>query len=204
MKHGIRKLALVLVLALLLSTAALAAGATVEIKDVATGGSVAFHEGSTTQLTVKKSDAQEGGMYLVLVLAGKEDDGKPLVPTAKNILYINQTTATEDGPVTFDNVYPSAIKDSTVYLSGTGLTGLTKMGEIELLVQYGDINEDEIINVTDVLILLRYISNLPNDTFTENQKTAANVSGDDVINATDALLILKYIAGNIFAFPVEG
>ena len=192
MKHGIRKLALVLVLALLLSTAALAAGATVEIKDVATGGSVAFHEGSTTQLTVTKSNAQEGGMYLVLVLAGKEDDGKPLVPTAKNILYINQTTATEDDTVTVDNVYPSAIKDSTVYLSGTGLTGLTKMGFIDLLVMLGDVDGSGLINGGDATALLRYIAKL--DSLDNSALLAADIDHSGAVNGGDATILLRYIA----------
>ena len=201
MKHGIRKLALVLVLALLLSTAALAAGATVEIKDVATGGSVAFHEGSTTQLTVTKSDAQEGGMYLVLVLAGKEDDRKPLVPTAKNILYINQTTATEDGTVTFDNVYPSAIKDSTVYLSGTGLTGLTKMGSIDLLVMLGDVDGSGTVSAFDATKVLQYCAHIAG---VDINTDAAKVNVGDQISAYNATLILQYVAHTITKFPAEG
>ena len=201
MKHGIRKLALVLVLALLLSTAALAAGATVEIKDVAAGGSVAFHEGSTTQLTVTKSDAQEGGMYLVLVLAGKEDDGKPLVPTAKNILYINQTTATEDGTVTFDNVYPSAIKDSTVYLSGTGLDGLTKMGFIDLLAMLGDVDGSGTVSAYDATKVLQYCAHIAG---VEINIDAAKVNVGDQISAYNATLILQYVAHTITKFPAEG
>lgn len=193
MKHGIRKLALVLVLALLLSTAALAAGATVEIKDVATGGSVAFHEGSTTQLTVTKSDAQEGGMYLVLVLAGKEDDGTPLVPTASNILYINQTTADSSGSVTFDNVYPSAIKDSTVYLSGTGLTGLTKMGFIDLNVTLGDVDGDERITISDAIKILQHLVDKVN--LTGDSLLAADVNGDQVVDISDAIKILQKLVG---------
>lgn len=200
MKHGIRKLALVLVLALLLSTAALAAGATVEIKDVAKGGSVAFHEGSTTQLTVTKSDAQEGGMYLVLVLAGKED-GKPLVPTAKNILYINQTTATEDGTVTFDNVYPSAIKDSTVYLSGTGLSGLTKMGFIDLLVMLGDVDGSGTVSAFDATKVLQYCAHIAG---VDINTDAAKVNVGDQISAYNATLILQYVAHTITKFPAEG
>ena len=201
MKHGIRKLALVLVLALLLSTAALAAGATVEIKDVAAGGSVAFHEGSTTQLTVTKSDAQEGGMYLVLVLAGKEDDGTPLVPTARNILYINQTTVTGDGTVTFDNVYPSAIKDSTVYLSGTGLTGLTKMGFIDLLVMLGDVDGSGTVSAFDATKVLQYCAHIAG---VDINTDAAKVNVGDQISAYNATLILQYVAHTITKFPAEG
>ena len=200
MKHGIRKLALVLVLALLLSTAALAAGATVEIKDVAANGTVAFHPNSTTQLTVTKTDAQNGGMYLVLVLAGAEgDDGTPLVPTESNILYINQTTADSSGSVTFDNVYPSAIKDSTVYLSGTGLTGLTKMGFIDLNVTLGDVDGNSELEVYDALLVLQKGTGLI--TMTEEQELAADVNGDGSVDQYDALLILQKAVGLIENFP---
>ena len=194
MKHGIRKLALVLVLALLLSTAALAAGATVEIKDVAKGGSVAFHEGSTTQLTVTKNDAQEGGMYLVLVLAGKEDeDGTPLVPTARNILYINQTTADSSGSVTFDNVYPSSLVDSTVYLSGTRLDGLTKMGFIDLLVMLGDVDGNQAIQIGDAAMLMRYIAKI-DTSLSEEALAAADIDGNGAVQIGDAALLMRYIA----------
>lgn len=194
MKHGIRKLALVLVLALLLSTAALAAEATVEIKDVATNGTVAFHPNSTTQLTVTKTDAQNGGMYLVLVLAGAEgDDGTPLVPTASNILYINQATATGDGTVTFDNVYPSTIKDSTVYLSGTGLTGLTKMGFIDLLVMLGDVDGNQAIQIGDAAMLMRYIAKI-DTSLSEEALAAADIDGNGAVQIGDAALLMRYIA----------
>lgn len=193
MKHGIRKLALVLVLALLLSTAALAAEATVEIKDVATNGTVAFHPNSTTQLTVTKTDAQNGGMYLVLVLAGAEgDDGTPLVPNASNILYINQTTASGN-TVTFDNVYPSAIKDSTVYLSGTGLDGLTKMGFIDLNVTLGDVDGDERITISDAIKILQHLVDKVN--LTGDSLLAADVNGDQVVDISDAIKILQKLVG---------
>ena len=139
MKHGIRKLALVLVLALLLSTAALAADKAT-VTPVNNNVTLEFKDESQNNLRLTTQQTSNG-MYLVLVLAGEEgDDGTPLVPTESNILYINQTTADSSGSVTFDNVYPSTIKDSTVYLSGTGLTGLTKMGSTDLLVMLGDVD----------------------------------------------------------------
>ena len=154
MKHRVRKLALLLVLALLLSTLALAADkATVT---PANGAVLEFIDSSQNNLTLTQTGVTDGGMYLVLVLAGEEKDGVPLVPTENNILYINQTTADETGTVTFDNVYPSSIKDSTVYLSGTGLDGLTKMGFIDLLVKLGDLDGDGSISAFDATRVLQY------------------------------------------------
>lgn len=198
MKHGIRKLALVLVLALVLSTAALAAGkATVTPES---GVTLAFKDESQNNLRLTTQKTPDG-MYLVLVLAGEEgDDGTPLVPTASNILYINQATATEDGTVTFENVYPSAIKDSTVYLSGTGLTGLTKMGFIDLKVTLGDVDGNSELEVYDALLVLQKGTGLI--TMTEEQELAADVNGDGSVDQYDALLILQKAIGLIAEFPV--
>ena len=199
MKHGIRKLALVLVLALLLSTAALAADkATVTPES---GVTLAFKDESQNNLTLTTQKTPDG-MYLVLVLAGEEgDDGTPLVPTESNILYINQTTADSSGSVTFDNVYPSTIKDSTVYLSGTGLTGLTKMGSIDLLVMLGDVDGSGTVSAFDATKVLQYCAHIAG---VDINTDAAKVNVGDQISAYNATLILQYVAHTITKFPAEG
>ena len=198
MKHGIRKLALVLVLALLLSTAALAADKAT-VTPVNNNVTLEFKDESQNNLRLTTQQTSNG-MYLVLVLAGEEgDDGTPLVPTESNILYINQTTADSSGSVTFDNVYPSAIKDSTVYLSGTGLTGLTKMGFIDLKVTPGDVDGNSELEVYDALLVLQKGTGLI--TMTEEQELAADVNGDGSVDQYDALLILQKAVGLIENFP---
>lgn len=189
MKHKVRKLALVLALALLLSTLALAADkATVT---PANGAVLEFIDSSQNNLTLTQTGVTDGGMYLVLVLAGEEKDGVPLVPTENNILYINQTTANGDS-VAFDNVYPSSIKDSTVYLSGTGLDGLTKMGEIDLKVMLGDSDGNGTINIGDVTALLRFLSGRGDS---EINQAAADVDGNGEVNVGDATRLLRHLAG---------
>lgn len=197
MKHKVRKLALVLALALLLSTLALAADkATVT---PANGAVLEFIDSSQNNLTLTQTGVTDGGMYLVLVLAGEEKDGVPLVPTENNILYINQTTANGDS-VAFDNVYPSSIKDSTVYLSGTGLDGLTKMGFIDLLVKLGDLDGDGSISAFDATRVLQYCANIEGIEINED---AAKVDKSGQISAYCATLILQYVAHNITQFPAE-
>ena len=187
MKHKVRKLALVLALALLLSTLALAADkATVT---PANGAVLGFVDSSQNNLRLTKTGLTPGGMYLVLVLKGTDT-----VPTESNILYINQATADEKGTVTFDNVYPSSLVDSTVYLSGTGLDGLTKMGFIDLQVMLGDVNGDNIIDVGDAIVLLRYIAGLESEIGAE-ALAAADVNGDNIIDVGDAMELLRNIAG---------
>lgn len=197
MKHRVRKLALLLVLALLLSTLALAADkATVTPVN---GAVLEFIDSSQNNLTLTQTGVTDGGMYLVLVLAGEEKDGVPLVPTENNILYINQTTANGDS-VAFDNVYPSSIKDSTVYLSGTGLDGLTKMGFIDLLVKLGDLDGDGSISAFDATRVLQYCANIDGIEINED---AAKVDKSGQISAYCATLILQYVAHNITQFPAE-
>ena len=198
MKHGIRKLALVLVLALLLSTAALAADKAT-VTPVNNNVTLEFKDESQNNLRLTTQQTSNG-MYLVLVLAGEEgDDGTPLVPTESNILYINQTTADSSGSVTFDNVYPSTIKDSTVYLSGTDLDGLTKMGFIDLNVTLGDVDGNSELEVYDALLVLQKGTGLI--TMTEEQELAADVNGDGSVDQYDALLILQKAVGLIENFP---
>ena len=187
MKHKVRKLALVLALALLLSTLALAADANAEIIQVEDSSISLQFNANNLSMTLTKTGLTRGGMYLVLVLKGTDT-----VPTESNILYINQATADGDGTVTFDNVYPSSIKDSTVYLSGTGLDGLTKMGEIDLKVMLGDSDGNGTINIGDVTALLRFLSGRGDS---EINQAAADVDGNGEVNVGDATRLLRHLAG---------
>ena len=190
MKHKVRKLALVLALALLLSTLALAADANAEIIQVEDSSISLQFNANNLSMTLTKTGLTSGGMYLVLVLMGTDT-----VPTESNILYINQATADEKGTVTFDNVYPSSLVDSTVYLSGTGLDGLTKMGFIDLQVMLGDVNEDGDINTIDVTRILRALAGALE--LSENEISAGDVNGDGKVNTIDVTRLLKYLAGQI-------
>ena len=187
MKHKVRRLALVLALALLLSTLALAADANAEIVPVEDPSITLRFNANNLSMTLTKTGLTPGGMYLVLVLKGTDT-----VPTESNILYINQTTADETGTVTFGNVYPSSIKDSTVYLSGTGLDGLTKMGEIDLKVMLGDSDGNGTINIGDVTALLRFLSGRGDS---EINQAAADVDGNGEVNVGDATRLLRHLAG---------
>lgn len=187
MKHRVRKLALLLVLALLLSTLALAAEPNAEIKDVTQNCTIGFNANNQS-MTLKATGLTGNGMYLVLVLKGEET-----VPTESNILYINQATADESGTVIFDNIYPSSLVDSTVYLSGTGLDGLTKMGSIDLKVMLGDVTGDGEVKVGDATAILRYLVDL--EQFSSDQIAAADVTGDGLVKVADATKILRYLVG---------
>lgn len=188
MKHKVRKLALVLALALLLSTLALAADANAEIVPVEDPSITLRFNANNLSMTLTKTGLTPGGMYLVLALKGTDT-----VPTESNILYINQATADEKGTVTFDNVYPSSLVDSTVYLSGTRLAGLTKMGSVDLKVMLGDVTGDGEVKVGDATAILRYLVDL--EQFSSDQIAAADVTGDGLVKVADATKILRYLVG---------
>ena len=61
--------------------------------------------------------ANAGGQYLIIMLAGADKETMP-DPTKNKILYVNQTAADSEGKVVFDNVYPTTVEDSVIWLTG--------------------------------------------------------------------------------------
>ena len=55
----------------------------------------------------------------------------------------------------------------------------------------GDINQDLIINILDIVLLINFI--LSNDTPTDSQFFAADVNSDNIINILDIVLIVNII-----------
>lgn len=66
----------------------------------------------------------------------------------------------------------------------------------------GDINQDNIINASDALCVLKHSAKLTL-IVDESLLVAADVNSDTLIDAVDALLILKYSAHLIESFPSE-
>ena len=150
-----------------------------------------FYEGAV-KVEVTYSSVTSGKYYLVLAL----NDGTA-VPTASNIVYIDQDT----GKAEF-TVYPSSLESGKtygIYLSSNDgtLSSLTKVASFQYYMPYklGDVNDDGSIRVDDALLLLNYVAQ--NTTLTSNQLAAAEVTGDGIVRVDDALKILNLIAGNI-------
>ena len=59
---------------------------------------------------------------------------------------------------------------------------------------FGDVNNDFIVNIQDIILVIGYI--LGNDNPTENQFYASDVNGDQIINVLDIMLILDIIFEN--------
>ncbi len=65
----------------------------------------------------------------------------------------------------------------------------------------GDVNNDGVIDIRDVVLVQRYI--LGYQTLTAAQLTAADVNGDGVVNVIDANLIMQFVQGHIHSFPTH-
>ena len=142
-------------------------------------------------LELEYSKATNGGMYLVLVLS---EEG---VPTAENILYVNQATA--DGTtVAFDNIYPMEIPEqaSYVYMAGTGLA-YSQMAKINpkgsaVVGLKGDVNEDGIVDIVDLQRLFAHLNG-------SNQLTnlaAGDVNSDGTVDIVDLQRLFAHLNGS--------
>ena len=196
MKNLKRVLSLLVVLSLMMCMSAMA-GEIESITEKAAGvtaepltGNVAFE--------LQYSEVTDGGMYLILVLS---EDG---VPTADNILYVNQGTA-GDGKVAFDNVYPKEIPEtaSFVYMSGTDMA-YSKLAKVNPKVaaatgMKGDVNLDGKVDMTDAIKLLRHTLGI--EVITDNTALVnGEVTGNTSLDMQDCIKILRYYLGIIITF----
>lgn len=81
------------------------------------------------------------------------------------------------------------------YDAAGNITSIQQQGSVT----YGDVNGADGINITDAVLVLKYITN-PTLSI---DLTAADVNGVDSINITDAVLILKHITNPDVPFPAE-
>ena len=69
------------------------------------------------------------------------------------------------------------------------------MGAFEWSSTYlGDINQDGLINISDIVILVAFL--LDSYSFTPEQQILANINGDEDVNVIDIVLIVQLILGN--------
>lgn len=184
MKKYTKVLALALALTLLLSMNVFAADVGYTV--TATGGSGAEATDATAENFDLTAPAETGKMYLLLVLDASKDQG---IPTASNILYVNQATASGSA-VFFDNVYPSKIVDSNIYLAGgPALTQIALLDAADPEYPFGDINKDKRVNIQDVIRLLNHVnkSNKLADT------TGCDINSDTRVNIQDVIRLLNHV-----------
>ena len=120
--------------------------------------------------------------------------------------YINQYDGQASGTYSF-KLSQTDYNDDSIIIVKIGGTGVTtpdaKSYSLKTApgVVYGDVNMDTDINAGDAILVMQYAAGKTE--LSDDQKTAADVSGTDGINAGDAILIMQYDAGKITNFPVE-
>lgn len=184
MKKYTRVLALALALTMLMGMSVFAADYTVPGKEGT--GTSAVIDGDAFNLT---TNAEDGEMYLLLVLAGDA-----VLPDKDNILYVNQETADGD-TVTFENVYPKSIANSTIYLAGGNLDGLTPIGTVEVNGLKGDINLDTFADSTDLNILFNVVMGYAEEELSGTPEWAADMNEDTYVDSTDLNMLFNFVMG---------
>lgn len=137
----------------------------------------------------------QGSQYLLLVLRDQK------VPTEKNIVYINQAAAGEDGKLAFtgsDAAYPMTMTSGTyyVYLVGDGKTFAPAASfTYEAGYTLGDVDGNGKVNINDALELLNFLAE--KTVLEGNNLKAADVDKTGAVNINDALKLLNYLAEKI-------
>lgn len=200
MKKLLRTLLLAAALTALLCVSALAADSTVSITGqngatltpkTAADAPITANADGKYENAVKfdvNATGTKGSQYLLLVLRDQK------VPTERNIVYINQAAAGENGKLAFtgsDAAYPMTMTSGTyyVYLVGDGKTFAPAASfTYEAGYTLGDVNNDGKINALDAILILRAAVDLTN--LNDVQEKAADMNGDGRVNALDAIEVL--------------
>lgn len=212
MKKLLRTLLLAAALTALLCVNALAADSAVSITDqtgatltpkTAEGETITKKDGkyeNAVKFDVNATGTQ-GSQYLLLVLRDQN------VPTEKNIVYINQAAAGEDGKLAFtgsDAAYPMTMTSGTyyVYLVGDGKSFNAAKADASFTYEagytLGDVDGNGRIQALDALCVLKHVANV--EMLNATGKLAADVDNNGKIQALDALTILQFVAGVIPKF----
>lgn len=145
----------------------------------------------TEKVGMTVSNTTDGNQYLAFVL--KDGSG---VPTASNIVYIDQVQAS--GTSANFNLYPSSLASGTkyhIYLSSNETTGgnLKEVGSFEYYAPYklGYVDDDDKITATDAQWILQMV--VQKRAATDTQRLAADVDGDQKLTATDAQWLLQVV-----------
>jgi hypothetical protein len=115
-------------------------------------------------------------------------------PTYSSMTYmVVSQTYTASSPVTpYGSLcnYKFTGNPSGSLLSSTSHTGITFQ-----LIYPGDVNQDNMLNSSDLTLLLQYIAN-PSANVSNAGKVAADCNGDGVVNNVDATLLSRVLAGD--------
>ncbi len=158
--------------------------------EITTPGGTHYADPAYFNVTYKNDGIKQGSQYILLMVSG---DGKQI--TQSTIRYINQT-ASENGTISFDKVYPDTIANSVILLAGDNLgdTLPLTLATITTGRRRGDVNDDGNIDITDVIRILQHIAKM--SPLSEEQLIYAKVTGSAGadVDISDVIRILQHIA----------
>ncbi|MBQ4465201.1 MAG: cellulase family glycosylhydrolase [Oscillospiraceae bacterium] len=139
------------------------------------------------------------------------EDGKFIsldhaIPVGKNGISLSEyygsaPTPTEPKTTTEPTTENSEPEETTGPMPTTEPTTEPTSQNPATSVRYGDVNQDETIDIMDVIALNKFL--LGSTSLDETQKAAADVDLNEAIEATDSLNILKYVVEIIPALPTK-
>lgn len=201
MKKHLRCVSLALVLVMLLSFSALAAGETKpSVSTKSPNASATFNSsGDKINVTFSSSSMVVGDQYLILMVEGDETN-HPI--NEDTILYIDQKSAVSggaNGPKVEFEVIPSSIENSVILIAGVTENG--NRGPIVAAivtgsggsVVVGDMNGDNELDTRDASILLMYLAGM--EVSKDYDIYAADFNGDGLIDTRDGSMMLRILAG---------
>ena len=190
MKKMMKTLAMLLIVATMLSMTAFAAPQIKPAEGETVSGTPDTEGKKFESITYENGAIKANGQYMIFVTTG----GATTLPTASTLLYINQVQAAENGKVTFTNVYPKSMTSSGILVSGTDLETLKHIADI-LAALLGDVDLDTEVTTSDAATILRAIAN---DQLLEGESgSVADTDRDTEITTSDAAKILRFVAGLI-------
>jgi len=77
----------------------------------------------------------------------------------------------------------------------SGVNNIYFSSTYQISVISGDVNEDEIVNIVDILLVVNYI--MGNQSFSTIQLLSADMNNDETINILDVIQMINIIIGNI-------
>lgn len=72
--------------------------------------------------------------------------------------------------------------------------------EMDYFVLVGDVNQDNVVDISDMILLSKYVSEDPTVRLTGVQRNAADLNLDGFINDTDLTMMTQFLAGHIADF----
>ena len=182
-------MACIFVLGMAAASFAASSGPTVEANSSVASASLNSNKES---LSVTYKNAVKDDMYLVLYVQGIAE-GNAFPEINKNtILYIDQKTASANGDLSFDNVYPKTLSNGTVILTSSAAgTDMQKLATVEVPFNRGDVSGDLLVNYIDARMVMQHSVKYNGFQLEGNALQAALLNEDAVANYVDARIMMQ-------------